>query len=141
MRIAIALVIAVALAVIGCGAPVEPVNIITGPPHPTGCFAFSFPGLLVADPTYGTAFHFDGDQTNRVVPVAWRPGFTARRSGSEVAVFDPNGNPIAVTGRHYRIPGGGVDAGGSSGIVWPELRVGVFWACGTPEPLESAVPT
>jgi hypothetical protein len=136
-----AIVAALALCLAGCGLlPPEPVRILTGPPGGgSGCFAADVAGLLVVDPTYGTAIVGD-DLPSMVqlsdVPVtlAWRPGFTARRSGSEVEVLDPGGNVVATTGRSYRFMGGYVSPGGISGIEWPDLRTNVIWACGESQP-------
>ncbi len=130
--------LALALLVLGCGPSDAEVPIIAGPPNHTGCFAADAAGLLMVDPTYGTAIIGDGHENMLVkgdvpVTVAWPPGFTARRSGSEVEVLDPQGNVVATTGRSYHFLGGFVDAGGSSGIVWPELKTNVLWACGPPD--------
>jgi hypothetical protein len=134
MRIAMA----IALLVVGCGGLTGDVRLLTGPPKYDyghgGCFTFSVTGLLVVDPDYGTAIVAEGvNAPTGAVPVAWRPGVTARRFGAEVAVFDPAGNQIAITGTKYNLPGGYVSEGGSSGLVWPELKTSVFWACGTPQ--------
>ena len=137
------IVLALALCLVGCGwlPPLsDPVQLITGPPHHNGCFAADVSGLLVVDPTYGTAIAGNhhpsmvnlGDEP---VTVAWRPGFTARRSGSEVEVVNPQGFVVATTGRSYRFLGGYVSAGGSSGIEWPELKTQVLWACGDLQPV------
>lgn len=131
--------VALLVSATGCGLlpGSESVPLLTGPPgvERGGCFTFGVSGPLVADPTYGTAIIADSmaavtGTTPPPIPVAWRPGFTARRIGSEVAVFDRTGNQVAVTGRSYSLDGGYVSAGGSSGLDWPDLRVDVFWACG-----------
>jgi hypothetical protein len=131
------IVVALALCLAGCGLMPhrDPVQLITAPPSHTGCFAADAAGLLVVDPTDGTAIVGDGHPNMLVggdvpVTVAWPHGFTARRSGSEVEVLDPQGNVVATTGRSYHFLGGGVAAGGSSGIVWPELTKSVLLACG-----------
>ena len=138
----LAAALALALCLVGCGSLVpkgEAVQLITGPPNHNGCFAADVAGLLVVDPTYGTAIVGNNlpsmvQLSDVPVTVAWRPGFTARRSGSEVEVLDPQGNVVATTGRSYRFMGGYVRAGGSSGLEWPELRTDVLWACGDPQP-------
>ena len=144
MTTRVAATLAVLLCLVGCDvAPApdgEPVLILTGPPNYRydhgGCFTNSARGQLLVDPMYGTAI-VDEDMIALSgtrpppVPVAWRPGFTARRLGSEVEVLDQEGKVVAITGRSYRIPGGYVSAGGSSGLNWPALPVGVFWACDT----------
>ena len=137
----VAAILAVAMLLIGCGTLREPVPLLAGPPGGFGgCFTNSASGPLIADPKYGTAMideimvRVTGTRPP-AIPVAWRAGFTARRSGAEVEVMDPQGNVVAITGRSYLIPGGYVDAGGSSGLNWPDLPVGVFWACGSVTPL------
>ena len=103
------------------------------------CFAsMSVRGPLVVDPTYGTAVMdgvvIEGATSAHVVPVAWRPGFTARRSGPEVEVLDPQGNVVAVTGRRYVIPGGYVTPG-SGFPAQPAPPAQVFWACDSVTPV------
>src|SRR5262245_34506710 len=87
-RGAATLVLAVTL--VGCEKGFQMVPLVTGVPDPMkglngsiGCFTNSASGPLVTDPIYGTAI-IDGD-THATSPalVAWRPGFTARRVGSE----------------------------------------------------------
>lgn len=134
-------VVALALCLVGCGLLPphgDPVQILTAP-RPV-CFAADAAGLLVVDPTDGTAIIGDGHPNMLVggdvpVTVAWPPGFTARRSGSEVEVLDPQGTVVATTGQSYRFNAGGVSAGGSSGIVWPELSKSVLLSCGNLQPL------
>lgn len=120
MRLAVT-ALALALCMIGCA----PVALLTGVPpgfpfDSAACYTNSAHGRLVADPRYGTAIiDTDMNPTNATaVPVMWRPGFTARRVGSEVEVEDPAGNVVAITGRTYRIDGGYV---GEDPLV--------FWAC------------
>ena len=131
------IVVALALCLAGCGwlSPYgDPVQLITGPPGSSfGCFLHSVSGSLVVDPKYGTAII--DNQSATLTTVAWRTGFTARRIGSQVVVIDPQGNEVATTGKSYRIAGGLVSPGGSSGLVWPELRTLVFWACNSVTPL------
>ncbi len=140
----LAATLALALCLAGCGflrSHGDPVQLLTGQPiGGSGCFAAVGSGLLVVDPTYGTAIidnHLPSMVQLRDVPVtvAWRPGFTARRSGSEVEVLDPQGNVVATTGRNYTILGGYVAPGGTSGVEWPDLATNVFWACGDPQPV------
>jgi hypothetical protein len=131
------IVAALAMCLVGCLTLPEPVQLITGPPnHDGGCFAAQGSGLLVVDPTDGTAIVAnDGPSmlnlTDVPLTVAWPPGFTARRSGAEVEVLDPQGNVVATTGRSYTFMGGFVGPGGGS-LHWPELKKRVIWACGEP---------
>ena len=131
--------LALALLVLGCGPSDAEVQILTAPQDHTGCFAADAAGLLVVDPTYGTAIIGDGHENMLVggdvpVIVAWPAGFSARRSGSEVEVLDAPGNVVVgVTGRSYHFLGGYVAAGVVFGIVWPELKKSVLLSCGPPD--------
>lgn len=128
-----------ALIVTGCGLRGESVTLLTGVPALAGgdegawdgpCFTNSLSGTLVTNPEWGTAFVTDagprggtggGPSTTSIV--AWPPGYTGLRVGSEVEVHNGNGNLVAVTGRHYDIlPGGFAEVGG----------VQTFWSCDTP---------
>ena len=127
--------LALAVYLVACSSALpqdDSIALLTGPPgyryEGAGCFTNWARGRLIVDPTYGTAI-VDEDVGGYTSIVAWRPGFTARRVGSEVAVFDQNGTRVAVTGGTYLIDGGYVAPGGSSGIIWPDLKIGVFWAC------------
>lgn len=82
-----------------------------------GCYTTWFNGVLRADPTYGTALN--------TLPIAWQPGYTARKVGSEVNVLDPEWNIVATTGNRYRFDGTGVREGS-----WPGLPTTMLWACG-----------
>jgi hypothetical protein len=128
---------------VGCssGAPSGGAGqLLTGAVFSGGCFTNSASGPLVADPKYGTAIidevmtRVTGTQASPV-PVAWRPGFSARQAGSEVEVVAPDGHVVATTGKRYRIDGGyvGPYVGGSSG--WAGLAVAFFWACDRVTPL------
>ena len=125
--------LAVVLVLAGCTqasvAPVQelsvPVQLLTQPSDAPqgGCYTNAASGLLVVDPKYGTAI-IDEDaaavthRAPRPAPVMWRPGFTGRRSGSEVQVIDPEGRVVAVTGHKYRLEGA------------YEAYVNAFLACG-----------
>jgi len=102
-----------------------PVRLLTGVPanmgDGDGCFTNAIEGELTVDPKYGTAIVTTTPPEGLTATIAWRPGFTGRRVGSEIEVLDPNGNVVATTGNKYRIAGGGVD--------WPEPPIKVFWAC------------
>lgn len=106
------LVLAASLA--ACGSPFlgEPVTLLTGEPlGPGACYTFGATGELVVDPEYGTAIIIESwphdHEKSPPIPVMWRPGFTARRTGTEVAVLDPAGQIVATTGRKYELEGGG----------------------------------
>jgi len=128
----IALTLAMVLALVGCagsgGRSSEPVQLLTGLStliRGGGCFTNWAEGPLVIDPTYGTAIIDTDVHSSTPVTVAWRPGYTARRVGSEVQVLDPDGKVVAITGRRYRIAGGYQNGDQFE----PQLPVGVFWAC------------
>lgn len=133
----VAAILVLALAVVGCEpSSSDSVLLVTGAPTMAkglngeiACFTNAASGPLVTDPRYGTAIVDRGGpnpQNNVAIPVAWRPGFSGRRAGSEVEVLDPAGNIVAVTGREYLIEGGGVTP-----EIWPGLPMpGAFWACG-----------
>ena len=131
----VAATLALALVLVGCEAFDTPVPLLTGSGLSGGCFTNHADGPLVVDPTYGTAI-IDMDAVAGAppglpppspIPVAWRPGFTGRRVGSEVEVLDPHGKVVAVTGHKYSIAGGYVGPGSMGS--WPELSTNVFWAC------------
>jgi len=86
------------------------------------CWTNSTSGPLVVDPTSGTAIIEDFDNSTIRQPVMWLPGFTGRRNGSEVEVYDPRGHLVATTGHSYRIEGAGAPNG-------------AWWACGGVHPL------
>jgi hypothetical protein len=91
--------------------PGEPVPLLTGNGNNGGgCYLNFLVNELVVDPVNGTAViekysNKDGPQ-RRVLPIMWPPGYTARRSGSEVEVLARNGQLMARTGTTYRIQGG-----------------------------------
>jgi hypothetical protein len=95
-------------------APDESVRLVNHNYLPVGCYTNSAAGPLIVDRDYGTAIK-DMDVGGSSAPMTWRPGFTARRVGSEVEVLDPDGKAVAITGRSYRLAGGYVH--------------GEFWAC------------
>lgn len=120
--------IAVVLGLVGCGSSGG--SLLTGDPLGGNCYMATASGRLVVDRSYGTAIIGDGGTVDGLTIVAWRPGYTARRSGSEVEVLDPQGRVVATTGRSYLIPGGYVDPGE---FGRPDLPTTVWWACGDPE--------
>ena len=77
------------------GQPGQPVELLTGV---TACWAggeqATFGGVLVADPTFGTAMNGR--------PIMWPVGFSgAWRADGEVAVMNRDGKVLATTGRVY----------------------------------------
>lgn len=119
---------ALALSLLACAPAAErsdAVRLLTGvvPGYTDNgaCFTDFALGPLLIDPKYGTAVRDEtaGASAPVTTPVMWRPGFTGRRDGSEVAVLDPAGNVVATTGRKYEIAGG----------YWFE-HPRVFVACG-----------
>jgi hypothetical protein len=124
--------IAVVLGLVGCGP--SGVSLLTRDPFGgKGCYVAEASGRLVVDPSHGTAIIPPDGSTGTVrdrTIVAWRPGYTARRIGSEVEVLDPQGRVVATTGHSYIIPGGYLYP-----VDWPDLPTTVWWACGDPKPL------
>jgi hypothetical protein len=53
---------------------------------------------VIADPTSGAPSDAATGES-----FAWPKGFTARRAGSEVEVFDAAGNVVLMTGQRYRV--------------------------------------
>jgi hypothetical protein len=78
------------------------------------CYVNEIRGLLVTDPTSGTAIIEDGatgyphSKPINLVSPSW---YTGRRVGSEVEVLDPQGNVVATTGHHVVFGGGGTAGG------------------------------
>jgi len=108
--------VAVTLWLVGCDAdsplpPSTPFELVHSQ-HPTDgetpkcSLGWWTAGRLVVDGDRGTSIIVEaGDirPVGRRLPVLWWPKFTGRRVGSEVAILDPNGKVVAVTGRRYRI--------------------------------------
>jgi hypothetical protein len=91
---------------------------------------------MVPDPQFGTAI--TDFASGRSIPVMWRPGFSGRRKGSDVVVFDASGSVVAETSHGYRIQGTywpplSADDGATSSTVW--------YACGSIEPSATDIPT
>jgi hypothetical protein len=140
-----AITLALALCLPGCGSkepPGEPVQLLTGamPFDEDECTRNGdwIAQQLLVDPEYGTTFAGWPDTR---APVMWRPGFTGRQVGSEVAVLDPDGNVVATTGRSYTIVGTMLfrtwEPGFSefrSGTVLSPIGVDMFYACGPVRP-------
>jgi hypothetical protein len=78
------------------------------------CYVDIHEGLLVADPTTGTALLQESEvpqgstnvRQSGTVPLVWRPGFSGRRVGAEIEVLDRQGNVVATTGQHVMLTGG-----------------------------------
>ena len=124
--------IAIVLGLVGCGPSGASLPLLTGDLLDGGCYLATASGRLVVDPSHGTAIIGEGGTVDDRRIVAWRPGYTARRSGSEVEVLDPQGRVVATTGRSYLIPGGYADPGE---FGRPDLPALVWWACADPEPM------
>ena len=98
--------VALALCLQGCAVFAgEPVAIVTDTGYTSDGLACWLAvnddtNLLVADPTSGTALKYDNGE---VVPAKWPPGYTGRRAGAEVEIYDARGSLVATTGRRYRI--------------------------------------
>jgi hypothetical protein len=141
----VAATLALSLVVLGCSEPVqridvdpdellagEPVELLTGvqPGKGDGCHWGSVEGQLIVHSEYGTALIKDNPPFIDIPPwttvVAWRPGFHARRVGSEVVVLDPDGHVVARTGGRYVIQGGIVDQHVTG---WPGIPTVAWWAC------------
>jgi len=141
MKSTVGAILLVAMTVLGCGLlpqrSGDVLPLLTGlDPELAGktgqiaCYTNSAAGPVVIDPRYGTAIiDKDLNHDNTIpMPIMWRPGFTGRRVGSEIAVYDPQGSLVAITGRSYRIEGAGyrvegadILARGACGdvIPWP----------------------
>jgi hypothetical protein len=131
--------LALAMCLVGCDTATrmgEPVQLLTGgqPFDRATCETYFAVNWMIVDPRYGTAV-IDSN-LNMAIPVMWRPGFTGRRSGSDVVVLDPSGTVVAQTGRGYRI----------QGTYWPPLddtapaSSTVWYACGSVEPSSTGAP-
>ena len=89
--------LALAISLLSCG--LFEVQLLTGT-DPRSCYAGGeghFEGVLVAGGEYGTTLNGK--------PVMWPVGWTGRRVGFEVEVFDGAGKVRAITGRRYRFAG------------------------------------
>jgi hypothetical protein len=63
-------------------------------------------GRLVADGDRGTSIIVEGGDFGHAgdkLQILWWPRFTGWGVGSEVAILDPDGRAVAITGRRYRI--------------------------------------
>jgi hypothetical protein len=96
--------LALALGLLGCALrppPGEPVPLLTVETQTSfgSCVLDLFyVADVIADPTTGTPTDAATGES-----FAWPKGFTARRARSEVAVFDPAGNVVLMTGQRYRM--------------------------------------
>ena len=120
----------------------EDVPLLTGEvPSLSGrCFGTSI-GTFVPDAAYGIAIQYEHAPNAPPIPplpVAWQPGFTAQRVGSEIQVLDRAKQVVAVTGKtKYRHWIGDIIPEEWVGTPLPET--GAVWICGNvvAEPLES----
>ena len=70
-----------------------------------GCLVANTTGLLVPDPSAGTAIVSE-DMAETTAQVVWPAGFTGRRNGDRVEVLDRGGHVVARTGERYELLGG-----------------------------------
>lgn len=121
--------VAVALSLLGCtpgASRSEPVPLLTVETQTS--FGFCVLDLyyvadVIADPTSGAPTDAATGES-----FAWPKGFTARRAGSEVEVFDPAGNVVLMTGRRYRMCPAPDDTNVGSGLTARSPRGG--WVSG-----------
>jgi hypothetical protein len=97
------------LCVLGCGATLGPVKLLTGGAEECSIRAgspTSVVGVLIADPQFATAI--SEDQANptwpelvgKIVPVIWPSGYTGiRQLSGAIEVLDGTGHRVATTGR------------------------------------------
>jgi hypothetical protein len=90
----------------GCAAtlPGDPVAILTDSGYSSDTMSCWLPinmdsEVLVADPKTGTALE---GANGEHLAAKWPPGYTGRRVGSEVNVYDAHGMLVATTGQRYR---------------------------------------
>lgn len=98
--------LAMALCLLGCGSPGAPVELLHFEGSAGACsIAGGYEVDLIADPTYGTVAGDDTKAFGMVSdvgrPIWWPTGYTGRRFGSEVVVYDSDGKEVARTGRQY----------------------------------------
>jgi hypothetical protein len=117
------------LALIGCSpSPAQPVKLLTSDVAQgvNGCCVPVVSGVLVPDAEAGTALRVDGEghtvvgirpdggltygetqeylrpvAIERILPLTWPAGYTARQVGSEIEVLDASGGVAATTGHRY----------------------------------------
>jgi hypothetical protein len=68
-----------------------------------GCYTSGTSGDLVTDLVSGVAII---ERTGRRIAVTWPPGWTGRRSGTEVEIVDSHGDVHMRTGTHVYLMGG-----------------------------------
>jgi hypothetical protein len=103
--------LALAIALTGCAQPTpQPTplpdnafDIITGDVTPGTGHCMLFGTVFVSfDAEYGTVENVEDQAPERRllrIPIAWPSGYTGRRFGDEVRVYDANGQLAAVTGK------------------------------------------
>ena len=100
MKRPMGIALAIALCLLGCGAPIgERVPLVTDETQRGGgCWLLHEVVDVVADPTSGTpSFKSSG------APLRWPRGYTARRAGPEVEVLDAAGRVVLITGGRYEV--------------------------------------
>lgn len=132
----VAISVAFALSLLGCGAggagasPGVPVPLLTVETQTSfgSCVLDLFHVAdVIADPTTGAPTNAATGES-----LAWPKGFTAKRAGSEVEVFDPAGNVVLMTGRRYRMCPAPDDTNVGSGLAARSPRGG--WVIGKVDP-------
>ncbi len=98
-----------------------------------GCYLSHITGLLIPDPSAGTAIVEEDMGHERTVPVKWPPGYTGRLAiDGQVDVLDEKGVVVARTGLRFELLGGydgGSSIGGASRtgpISWLACSDGVY---------------
>ena len=112
--------IVLAFMLAGCSVIGEPVELaIRNDPFTPHCHTSFTIGTFVPDAEMGTAIVEDAASGGRTLPVRWPEGFTARRLGGVIDVFNQDGALLAQTGQHYKFLGGyGEDAWrGCDGVI------------------------
>src|SRR4051794_21734770 len=116
----VAIAVALELSLLGCGprgagegGPVPLLTVETQTSFGSCVLDLFYVADVIADPTSGTPTDAATGE-----PFAWPKGFTARRAGPEVEVFNRGGNVVLTTGTRYRMCPPPDDAG----FVWNAAR-------------------
>jgi hypothetical protein len=124
--------VALAMSLLGCssagssappGGPVPMLTVETQTSFGSCVLDLFYVADVIADPASGAPTDAATGES-----FAWPKGFTARRAGSEVEVFDRAGNVVLMTGRRYRMCPAPDDTKVGSGLAARSLRGG--WVIG-----------